>query len=54
MRAYQHQFDSLSLYPGTGGVFDVVVDDELIWSKAEHGRHANPGEVLDALRAHAG
>ncbi len=43
---YQHVIDDLTLVTGTAGVFDVVVNDELIYSKAETGRHAEDGEVL--------
>lgn len=43
---YQHIIDSVSISPGPTGVFDVVVDDQLIYSKKEQGRHAEPGEVL--------
>jgi selenoprotein W-related protein len=34
----------------SGGVFDVVVDGKLVFSKAKAGRHAEPGEVLKLLR----
>lgn len=44
---YQHIVRSLSLSTGSKGVFDVRVDGNLIYSKAETGRHAEPGEVLD-------
>jgi selenoprotein W-related protein len=44
---YQHVIESLTLRTGTKGVYDVTVDGELIYSKAETGRHAEPGEVLD-------
>ena len=43
---YQHVVESLTLVTGSAGVFDVVVNDETIYSKAETGRHAEPGEVL--------
>ena len=43
---YQHVVQSLSLKTGSKGVFDVVVDGNLIYSKAQTGRHAEPGEVL--------
>ena len=33
------------MIPATGGVFDVWVNGELIFSKKEVGRHAEPGEV---------
>lgn len=31
--------------PSSKGRFEVTLDDELIFSKATLGRHANPGEV---------
>lgn len=44
---YQHVISDLKLVPGSGGVFEVVVDGELIYSKKQLGRHAEPGEVLE-------
>lgn len=43
---YQHIVRSLEFKTGSKGVFDVTVDGTLIYSKAETGRHAEPGEVL--------
>lgn len=43
---YQHVIDDLTLVTGGSGVFDVVVNDELMYSKGETGRHDNEGEVL--------
>ncbi len=51
LAARQHDIESLTLITGSKGVFDVTVDGELVWSKADHGRQANPGEVLDAVNA---
>jgi predicted Rdx family selenoprotein len=40
------------LIPGTGGVFDVVVDGQLVYSKHESGRHIRDNEeVLAKLRS---
>lgn len=44
---YQHIVQSLTLTTGSKGVFDVAVDGNTLYSKAETGRHAEPGEVLD-------
>jgi selenoprotein W-related protein len=44
--AYQHVIEDLRLVTGDKGVFDVRVDGELLYSKHETGRHAEPGEVL--------
>ncbi|MCK6553364.1 Rdx family protein [Candidatus Binatia bacterium] len=39
------------LIRGTGGVFDVHADGKLIFSKHEHGRFPNEGEVEALLHA---
>ncbi|MCH7789981.1 MAG: Rdx family protein [Acidobacteria bacterium] len=44
---YQHIIDELTLVTGSKGVFDVVVDDETLYSKGVSGRHANDGEILE-------
>jgi selenoprotein W-related protein len=44
---YQHVITGLRLVTGDKGVFDVAVDGDLIYSKAQTGRHAEPGEVLE-------
>ncbi len=41
----------LVLVPGTGGVFDVQVDDELVFTKKMLGRYPQPDDVLPRLRA---
>lgn len=51
---YQHVIESLTLHTGAKGVYDVAVDGELIYSKDETGRHAEPGEVLDLFTALVG
>ncbi|MDH3302946.1 MAG: Rdx family protein [Acidimicrobiia bacterium] len=43
---YQHVIDDLTVITGDKGVFDVAVDGRLLYSKAETGRHAEPGEIL--------
>jgi selenoprotein W-related protein len=47
---YQHVIDDLRLITGSKGVFDVVVDGVLLFSKREKGRHAKPGEVTQLFR----
>ena len=39
------------LIKGKGGVFDVVVDGRLIYSKDETGRFPDDEEVLSVLRS---
>ncbi len=38
------------MVPSSGGVFEVTVDGELVFSKKALGRHAEPGEVLELIR----
>ena len=47
---YQHVIESLVLVTGSKGIFDVVVDGEMLYSKHDTGRHAQPGEVLERFR----
>lgn len=54
LAAYQHVISELRLVTGTKGVFDVVVDDEVLYSKHTTGRHAEPGEVLALFRGRIG
>ena len=42
------------MIPSSKGRFEVVVDGELVFSKAEQGRHAEPGEVVGLVRAKVG
>lgn len=51
---YQHVIEDLRLVTGGGGVFDVVVDGTLLYSKSKTGRHAEPGEVLALFSEHIG
>ena len=46
--------ESLELVPSSGGRFEVILDDELIFSKADLGRHAEDGEVASLIRARLG
>ena len=54
LATYQNVIDDLVLVTGDNGVFDVVVDDTILYSKSETGRHTEPGEILDLFTAHVG
>jgi selenoprotein W-related protein len=49
LKKYEHDIESLTLIPSQGGVYEIVVDGELIYSKETNGRHAEPGEVARLL-----
>jgi len=51
---FEHYIGDLTLIPSKGGVFEVIVGDELVFSKKELGRHAEIGEVVDAVDAVVG
>ena len=38
------------LVPGTEGIFDVIADGKLMYSKLETGRFPNPGEIVQKLK----
>jgi selenoprotein W-related protein len=42
---------SLTLIPGTGGVFEVSVDGKNIYSKKQTGKFPEPEEIVKAVRA---
>jgi predicted Rdx family selenoprotein len=52
LTSYQNVIADLTLTTGKNGVFHVAVDDAIIYSKAEMGRHAKPGEVLELFASH--
>ena len=51
MEEFENQVSDLRIIPSRGGVFEVVVDGDLVYSKKATGHHAEPEEVLRAIRA---
>ena len=47
---YEHDISDLTLIPSGGGVFEITVGDELIYSKKATGRHPTYDEIQPALR----
>jgi len=52
LKEFEPEIESLSLIPSDGGRFEVSVDGQLIYSKLETHRHADPGEVAGLVRKH--
>ena len=46
MNGWAPIIEDISLIPADKGRFEVTLDGELLFSKAEIGRHAAPGEVV--------
>lgn len=40
-----------TLTKGSGGIFDVFCDGEVVYSKAETGKFPEPGELTEDLRS---
>jgi selenoprotein W-related protein len=45
---------TVDLIPSSKGRFEVTLDGELIFSKADLGRHAEPGEIVKLVRDRIG
>jgi len=45
LTAYEDRIAHVTLIPSWNGVFEVVMDGTLIFSKTRLGRHAQPGEL---------
>jgi len=50
LKNYEHVIEEIKLVPSEGGRFEVTVNGQLLFSKKEVHRHAEPGEVLGLVR----
>ena len=50
LEEFEQEIDDLTLIPSGGGVFEVVVGDELVYSKKATGRHTDYDEVGPLVR----
>lgn len=50
LEEFQFNIETLTLTPSTGGVFEVFVNGDLVFSKKALGRHAEYEEVAAPLR----
>jgi selenoprotein W-related protein len=48
---FKPDIQSLTLVPGTGGVFEVSVNGKNIYSKKQTGQFPEPEEIVKAVRA---
>ncbi len=47
---YQHIIETFTFITGSKGAFEFKVNDELLYSKKQIGRHAEPNEVLQLFK----
>lgn len=50
LSSFEDELTEVALRPGRGGVFDVHVDDELVWSRAAEGRFPDIKELKQRVR----
>lgn len=54
LEEFEHHITSFGLIPSRGGVFEVVVDGDLVYSKKETGEHAEYEHVAGPIRSRLG
>jgi selenoprotein W-related protein len=52
LHEFEPEIESIALTPSDGGRFEVSVNGKLIYSKLQSGRHVNPGELIQLIRAY--
>jgi selenoprotein W-related protein len=50
LTTFDGEISGVMLKPGTGGVFNVSVDGERVWSRKDAGRHAEITELKQLVR----
>ena len=51
LSTFEHDLASVTLIPDdTGGVFDIHIGEQLVWSRAEQHRFPEPKEIKQAVR----
>ena len=50
LMTFAEELDEVALRPGSGGVFDVYLDDELLYSKKVTGKFPESAELKQSIR----
>lgn len=50
LSTFDTDLGEVALVPGTGGIFEVRVDGELVWSRKEQGRFPEAKELKQLVR----
>ncbi len=48
----EHEIGAIEIVTGTGGIFDVHVDGQLVFTKSMLGHYPQPDDVLPLVREH--
>ena len=54
LEEWERSIGLLEVVPGKGGIFDVHVDGELVFTKSMLGRYPQADDVVPLLREHLG
>jgi len=49
LKQFEHLIETLALVPSDGGKFEVNVNGQLVYSKLQTHRHAEPGEIMGLI-----
>lgn len=50
LEQFEPEIESLTIVPSDGGRFEVSANGQLLYSKLQTRRHAEPGEVANLVR----
>jgi selenoprotein W-related protein len=50
LTTFENEIGEFALVPGTGGIFEVRVDDEIIFSRSQEGRFPESKELKQRVR----
>ena len=54
LEIYGNKVTSINLIPSGGGVFEFHLNEKLLFSKKELGRHSDDGEILKLIEEEVG
>lgn len=50
LTTFEQDLGEVALRPGTGGIFEIEVDEQLVWSRQQEGRFPEAKEVKQRVR----
>lgn len=50
LTTFEDEVDELSLVPGSGGIFEVIANGQVIWSRKKEGRFPDVTELKQSVR----
>ena len=50
LTTFSEELGEVALIPGTGGIFEIRLEDELLWSRKDRGRFPEMREIKQMVR----